>query len=399
MKGNRLKILILTISVFWVVGLTAQNTLSNRYQRPESPAAYPYLSNNIINEARLPLYLPEIEGYTLLKCDFHMHTIFSDGSVWPTTRVEEAFREGLDAISITEHFEFRNINRKDVNTDNLMREYEIAGKKANELGIILIPGLEITREVPTGHLNMLFINDPSPLVQFVNKDNPRDPSNIEEILTAGKKLGAFIFWNHPAYQAPNGAEWTPIQQSLYEKGLIMGIEIINSSMYVPVVHQWADEKGLTKMANSDQHGSFRIRDGYHRAMTIVFAKNRSVEAIKEALIKKQTVGYAYNHLYGEQKLLNPVFQKSLIVKRLSSSEKDIIVEIRNTSGIPYELEFEEDLLLSPDKINNKGITLYANETVAIKMNKKNKMEPSEIHVAVRNLHVEAEKHLHTILSF
>ena len=238
--------------------------------------------------------------------------------------MEEAFREGLDAIAITDHLEYRGINKKDLNTtDNLLREYEIAEKKANELGILFIPGLEVTRKVPTGHYNMLFIKDPSSLIKFVNKENPGDPSNIEEILTAGKNMGAFIFWNHPAYQAPNGAEWNPIQQSLYEKGLIMGIEIINSNMYVPIVQQWADEKGLTKLANSDWHYSFRIRDGYHRAMTIVFAKDRSIDAVKEALIQRRTLGYAYNHLYGEQKFLEPIFQNSLKTRVLDRSDKDI----------------------------------------------------------------------------
>ncbi|MHC4330495.1 MAG: hypothetical protein ACYSWW_20505 [Planctomycetota bacterium] len=32
---------------------------------------------------------PDILGYKTLKCDFHMHTVFSDGQVWPTTRVDE----------------------------------------------------------------------------------------------------------------------------------------------------------------------------------------------------------------------------------------------------------------------------------------------------------------------
>ncbi len=56
-------------------------------------------------KARRELRLPEIDGYQLLKCDFHVHTIFSDGIVWPTLRVQEAWEEGLDAIAITDHIE------------------------------------------------------------------------------------------------------------------------------------------------------------------------------------------------------------------------------------------------------------------------------------------------------
>jgi len=53
--------------------------------------------------ARIEPKLPDISGYQTVLCDFHIHTMFSDGSVWPTVRVQEAWMEGLDAISITDH--------------------------------------------------------------------------------------------------------------------------------------------------------------------------------------------------------------------------------------------------------------------------------------------------------
>ena len=43
--------------------------------------------------------LPDLPGYVTLKCDFHMHTVFSDGNVWPTVRIDEALHDGLDAIA------------------------------------------------------------------------------------------------------------------------------------------------------------------------------------------------------------------------------------------------------------------------------------------------------------
>lgn len=390
----------LSLAVLFIAsGLSAQEPLSNKYIRPTAPIRTPYNSNYIINEGRTPLYFPEIEGYTLLKCDLHTHTIFSDGYVWPTTRIEEAFRDGLDAIAITEHFEFRFINREILNTDNLMQEYEIAKPTADELGILLIPGLEVTREVPTGHFNMLFIEDQTPLLPYVNKDNPRDPSNIDEILSAGKKLGAFIFWNHPAYQKPDGAEWDSIHQSLYEKGLFQGIEIINSNLYVPVVHKWADEKGLTKMANTDWHNNIRTREGWHRGMTIAFAKERSAEALKEALFEGRTICYTGNYLYGEQKYLEPVFHHSLKIRKLSDTDKKVIIEIRNTSGMPYEIIPENDDHYTSSRINAQGVVVYGNETIAVSMDKKNSNTPKEIRVKVNNLHVKAGEPLRTVIHF
>jgi hypothetical protein len=58
---------------------------------------------------RHEIAIPDIPGYTILKCDLHMHTVFSDGVVWPTVRVEEAWEDGLDAIAITDHMSTNHI--------------------------------------------------------------------------------------------------------------------------------------------------------------------------------------------------------------------------------------------------------------------------------------------------
>ena len=38
-----------------------------------------------------------------ISSDLHIHSVFSDGSVWPTVRVDEAIRDSIDLISLTEH--------------------------------------------------------------------------------------------------------------------------------------------------------------------------------------------------------------------------------------------------------------------------------------------------------
>ena len=35
------------------------------------------------------IVVPDIEGYKTLKGDFHIHTVFTDATVWPVTRVHE----------------------------------------------------------------------------------------------------------------------------------------------------------------------------------------------------------------------------------------------------------------------------------------------------------------------
>src|SRR5512138_3874216 len=109
----------------------------------------------VLGQVRQEIHLPDILGYKTLKCDFHMHTVFSDGLVWPTVRVDEAWREGLDAISITDHIEYQP-HKGDI-PKNLNRSYDIALPRAKERGILLVKGTEITRDTPPGHFNALFI--------------------------------------------------------------------------------------------------------------------------------------------------------------------------------------------------------------------------------------------------
>jgi len=105
-------------------------------------------------QVRHEIAFPDLPGYVTLKCDFHMHTVFSDGLVWPTVRVDEAYRTGLDAIALSDHIEYQP-HKDDIPT-NHNRPYEIALGRAKELGVLLIRGVEITRDTPPGHFNAIF---------------------------------------------------------------------------------------------------------------------------------------------------------------------------------------------------------------------------------------------------
>ena len=109
------------------------------------------------SRVRHEVAFPELPGYTTLRCDFHMHTVFSDGLVWPTLRVEEAWRDGLDVIAITDHNESQRY--KDDVPPKIGRSYELARPTAEGLGLLLIRACEITRDEPPGHLNALFVKD------------------------------------------------------------------------------------------------------------------------------------------------------------------------------------------------------------------------------------------------
>lgn len=396
---------IQTIALFTILWANLLNAngqeISNKRFDPQTPVSYPKQPGNILNENRSPLRLPQVDDYKILKCDFHMHTVFSDGSVWPTTRVEEAFREGLDAIAITEHLEFHHLHAPDVNTTNLNREYEIARQTADRLGMLLIPGAEVTREVPAGHFNILFVKDANLLEQFINYENHYDPSNLTETLEAAKAQGCFIFWNHPSYQHPKGeAEWYDIHETLYRKGLINGIEVSNSNMYIPLVQQWAEEKQLTMFSNSDYHNSVYMPAGCYRPMTLVFAKERSQEGIREALDNRRTVAFAQNYLYGAKELIEPLFKNSIETRLLSSTDKETIVEITNTTGLNFDLELvpnEDYRPVTPHLI------LFGGKTTAIvlknKTAEKKKSLSGLINVRINNFVPAAGKVLESNIAF
>jgi hypothetical protein len=144
---------------------------------------------------RHEIALPDIPGYKTLKCDFHIHTVFSDGIVWPTVRVDEAWEDGLDAIAITDHIEGHPKKLPGQNH----QEYEIALPVAKAKNIILVKGGEISRGMPPGHFNALFVKD----VNALNLPDYRDA------LKEAVRQGGFIQWNHPGWrkQQPDTTRW------------------------------------------------------------------------------------------------------------------------------------------------------------------------------------------------
>ncbi|RPI44150.1 MAG: PHP domain-containing protein, partial [Bacteroidetes bacterium] len=121
---------------------------------------------------------PDIPGYLTLKCDFHTHTVLSDGHVWPNIRVEEALRDGLDAISITDHLEYQP-HRADIPHPDRNRSYELAQQAAEGKDLIIIHGAEITRSMPPGHANAIFLEDANAL----NRDD------VMEVFREAKRQG------------------------------------------------------------------------------------------------------------------------------------------------------------------------------------------------------------------
>ena len=344
-------------------------------------------------QGRGNIVIPDLKGYVTLKCDFHMHTVFSDGTVWPTVRVDEAFREGIDAISITDHLEGRRYlqdieKMSDYSFNNLTHNiaYNLAEGYAKQRGVILIRGSEITRGMPPGHHNAIFLT---------NSDELSTPQWIDAF-RAAKAQGAFLFWNHPGWisQQPDTTMWFAEHTMLVEQGLMHGIEVVNGYSYYPEAHRWCLEKNLTIIGTTDVHGPMQhLAPGKYRPMTLVFAKSRTPEAIHEALKERRTAAFFDDFVIGEEKYLKELFENALeitITKGINntasitfSNKSDLtfhlkkansdprLTYLRNTSQVPYTIRPQSTQTI-PVRLNDGikgGDIIFSVENFLVEPNK------------------------------
>jgi 3',5'-nucleoside bisphosphate phosphatase len=341
MKKN----IILQVLIF-VAGTTlfAQNNVNN-VQLPELRKKH----------SRTIIHVPNPDGYITLKCDFHMHTVFSDGVVWPTIRVREAWEEGLDAIAISDHIE-NNPSKKYVGGDD-NSSYEIALEAAKNYNLMLIKSGEITRDMPPGHFNALFLDD-------VNKLDVNKP--VDAIMAAHEQ-DAFIIWNHPGWKAqqPDTCRRFDIHNDLIKKGVIGGIEVFNEKEWYPIALKWCIDDNLAVIGNSDIHDvneHYYPLDKYHRPMTLVFAEERTIESIREAMNSRRTVAWFSKYVAGPENILAELYGKSVDYEILP--EKDakgrIMILVTNDSDFTFDFESHSS--------NQPGFTLYPHSADIIRVN-------------------------------
>lgn len=302
------------------------------------------------NDHRSEIVIPDAE-YQVLKADFHIHTMFSDGQVWPTFRVKEAWRDGLDVLAMTDHIEY--LPHKQYLNADFNTSYEIALPEAERLGIILIHGAEITRQQGViGHFNAIFINDG-------NKLNVEDP---KEALRAARAQNAFITFNHPAWTMDT-CKFSPWQQEVLEEGLIDGIEVVNNHEYYARALSWCIDLKKTVIGASDAHDV--ISNGFKiytagpenvrcRPMTLVYAKERTEASFREALESRRTLAFFDGKIVGEKSLLERLFTSCVKFVKVGANEKNSHYNLTNSSSLPFKV-----------KIKNKEYRILPMSSIAI----------------------------------
>jgi len=327
--------------------------------------------------AEAKINFPDILGYKTLKCDLHIHTVFSDGAVWPTVRVDEAQREGLDVIAISDHIEYQP-HKKDIPT-NHNRPHEIAAGVAKKKGILLVKAAEITRDTPPGHFNALFLDDIEPL----------DTKEFFDCLEAANKQQAFVFWNHPGWK-PDKKGWFETHTKLYENKWMHGIEVANGGSYYPDAHKWCLEKNLTMMGNSDIHAPSLITKTTpenHRTMTLVFAKEKTTKALNEALVKGRTAVWYKDRLIGKEDFLDAIFKASVKIGNIErKGKRRVIIELRNNCDLNLRLQ-------SLGETGPAQLLLPATDTTTLKIKIPKDAEHIELSYTAENMLIAPKKGL------
>ena len=315
------------------------------------------------NLVRNEFIIPDIDGYKGYKADLHTHSIYSDGAMSMGGRIRESWADGLDIMAVTEHLEYRSnepdmvkwmrgyvkkgakpvnyyITRYKVMPEqkDLMVDFqypvEHAIKVAKLYDITIIPGIEITREpLVYGHFNALFTTD----------NNAIHGITPEQSLRNAKAQGAIIMHNHPGWRRKN-LEMLEFDRMIYEEGLIDGIEVMNSAEFYPKAITRALKHNLFMSSNTDIHGSSTEmwgQTGAQRNMTFIFAKDKSLTSVREAIEARRTIAYSYGTLAGEESLLRKFIDASIEVRMAGADKKGRkIYLITNKSSVEFLLQIK-----------------------------------------------------------
>src|SRR5690606_12456692 len=244
--------------------------------------------------------------------------------------------------------------------------------------LLISQGVEISPRFPPYHNNALFLNDANALPidymksgkkKFVMKDSITHDQLMAPFVEA-KRQDAFVFYNHPGYSwwdKKDTAIFTSFHQELLDAKILGGVEVVNSGVYNIIAHRLAMEHDLTMVCNTDAHYDIypRYADS-HRPMTLVFAKEKTVEGVKEALVNRRTALYFDDFIVARQPETKAFFKAAIKVtteRRIRNGEPLLVVNLYNDSEIPFKIQASADYDIEKWPLGQT--TLTPNDTTAI----------------------------------
>ena len=335
-----------------------------------------------------------------ISSDLHIHSVFSDGAVWPTIRVDEAIRDSIDLISLTEHLEYQS-HLTDIPHTNRNRSFQIAGGYVQNRPLAVVHGTEITKPMPPGHFNAIFIQDAN---KFFDKN--KEPLNFNKAIKEANEQGAFVFWNHPMWEANRSdgiAKLDAIHQEVIDKKLLHGIEVVNFDTFSEEAMQIAIDNDLTMMGTSDVHiliaWDFNIeKESFHRPITFIMSNNRTMKSIRDALFKGDTFIWYRDLIIGKSNNLKQVIDNNLEVISKGYSYRDrkveiLQIELKNKSVAPINLNYTGEYTFHNDY---KFINLEPKSSKTIYVKTKKIKQTVDLEFEILNYVVGPKTNLKTI---
>jgi len=237
------------------------------------------LCDILVDEGQTPaatLYLyaapPEMLRRRPLRCDFHVHTTYSDGRNSPAEMVLRGRELGLDALAITDHNQY-------VGSQEAIEVAERLG-----LGLLCFAGEEVS--APDWHL--LAIDARAPIEQA-----PAGYAGLRAAIDRVHSLGGRAYLAHPYWTTSRRHHLPPADyERLLTEGGLDGIELLGDVAWednLRSLARWSElgvEGGYPILGNSDTHGAAHTFGGF---WTLVWAEAQTREAILRAIDERCSV--------------------------------------------------------------------------------------------------------------
>lgn len=78
---------------------------------------------------------------------------------------------------------------------------------------------------------------------------------------------------------------------------------------------------------------------------ICFAKERTVEGIREALDNRRTAAYYRELVIGREEILRPFFEKCIEIKEVKRTDKEVTLSVTNSTDLVLKLKRLRMILL------------------------------------------------------
>jgi hypothetical protein len=312
--------------------------------------------------------------FEVLRGDFHMHTLYSDGTLTPAQRVLEAWQYGYDVIAITDHGDFR--------------AYEEALPTAKALSLLLLRGMETGL---SGQEHLVALN-------FSADYQPRNSHQWSEAQGQSQVFyqdqwqrlaaaGAFVLYAHPHVGLRDPMLWGLGQ------GLLQGIEVKNDvvgsewntveslgTWWYPSALDWAVDYGLTIFADSDVHEARGLTE---QAVTLVLVEDRSPAGVMEALRARRTVAWFHGLLCAHEWVLRLLMASLVDVGLTQMEDGKLFLRLENRGPVPLTAQIT-GMPLEP-------VTLGGYQQVLVGLRRK----PDAMTIIWKNLYIRSTENLTT----